>query len=58
MFIGPQLSVSESEYRNFRGTNSQELRYPFAGTTVQFWQESSLGNITGKGKNGYIFSIF
>ena len=41
MSMVPQLSVSESEYRNFSGTNSQELRYPFAGTTVQFWQESS-----------------
>ena len=43
----PQLSVSESEYRNFSGTNSQELRYPFAGTTVQLRQESSLTQTSG-----------
>ena len=30
-----------SSYRN-NGTISQELRYPFTGTVVQFWQESSL----------------
>lgn len=29
-----------SSCRN-NGTISQELRYPFTGTVVQFWQESS-----------------
>lgn len=32
-----------SSCRN-NGTISQELRYPFTGTVVQFWQESSLCN--------------
>ena len=30
-----------SSCRN-NGTISQELRYPFTGTVVQFWQESSV----------------
>ena len=30
-----------SSCRN-NGTISQELRYPFTGTVVQFWQESSI----------------
>lgn len=33
-----------SSCRN-NGTISQELRYPFTGTVVQFWQESSDGEL-------------
>ena len=40
-----------SSCRN-NGTISQELRYPFTGTVVQFWQESSawsdLANFIGE----------
>lgn len=36
-----------SSCRN-NGTISQELRYPFTGTVVQFWQESSLDEVVGE----------
>ena len=41
MFIVPQLSVSESEYRNFSGTDFQELRYPFAERRCNYGRQES-----------------